>query len=92
MGQIKVYGLKENLNSIKSKMSDVIHSCVVEAFQFPKDKRFHRFFPLGKEDFYFPEGRISEKYTVIEISIFEGRSIDAKKNLVKLLLKELKRN
>ena len=40
MGQVKVYGLKENLNSIKSKMSDVIHSCVVEAFQFPKDKRF----------------------------------------------------
>lgn len=90
MGQVKVYGLEGNINSIKSKMSDVIHSCVMEAFQFPKDKRFHRFFPLGKEDFYFPEGR-SEKYTVIEISIFEGRSIDAKKNLIRLLFERIEK-
>jgi len=90
MGQVKVYGLEGNINSIKSKMSDVIHSCVVEAFQFPKDKKFHRFFPLDKENFYFPEGR-SEKYTIIEISIFEGRSIDAKKNLIRLLFERFEK-
>lgn len=90
MGQVKVYGIKENLNLIKSKISDVIHSCVVEAFQFPNDKRFHRFFPLDKEDFYFPEGK-SEKYTIIEISIFEGRSVEAKKNLIRLLFERIEK-
>ena len=90
MGQVKVYGLKESLNSNKSKISDVINSCVVEAFQFPEDKRFHRFFLLEKEDFYFPEGR-SEKYTIIEISVFEGRSIEAKKNLIKLLFDRMEK-
>jgi len=90
MGQVKVYGLKEHLNNIKSRMSEVIHSCVVEAFQFPEDKKFHRFFPLEKEDFYFPDGR-SEKYTVIEISIFEGRSAPAKKNLIKLLFERIEK-
>jgi len=90
MGQVKVYGLRGNLNSIKSRMSEVINSCVVESFQFPKDKKFHRFFPLEKEDFYFPEGR-SEKYTIIEISIFEGRSVQAKKNLIKLLFERIEK-
>ncbi|WP_201259518.1 hypothetical protein [Clostridium butyricum] len=44
MGQIKIYGLKDNLNSIRRRLSDVIQSCEVDAFQYPKEKRFHRFF------------------------------------------------
>ena len=35
MSQIRVYGLKENLNPIKAELSDVIHSCVVDALHFP---------------------------------------------------------
>ncbi len=88
MTQIKIYGLKENLNPIKQELSNVIHSCVVEAFKYPVDKRFHRFFPLEREDFYFPDER-SDAYTVIEISIFEGRSISAKKNLISLLYQQI---
>jgi Uncharacterized protein, 4-oxalocrotonate tautomerase homolog len=90
MGQIKVYGLKENLNNIKGKLSDIIHSCVVDAFQYPQDKRFHRFILLKKEDFYFSKDR-TEKYTIIEISIFEGRSIDAKKKLIRLLFERIQK-
>ena len=88
MGQIKIYGLDENLNEIKGKISNIIHSCIVDAFQFPKDKRFHRFFPLEKDNFYYPEGR-TEKYTIIEISVFEGRSVEAKKELIRLLFERI---
>jgi 4-oxalocrotonate tautomerase family enzyme len=84
MGQIKIYGLKEKLNPIKESMSNVIHSCLVEAFEFPTDKRFHRFFPMEKEDFLYANGR-TDSYTVIEISIFEGRTVEAKKMLIRLL-------
>jgi 4-oxalocrotonate tautomerase family enzyme len=84
MAQIKIYGIKEQLNPIKSLLSDVIHSCVVDALSFPKNKRAHRFFPLEPEDFYYPVGRTS-RYTIIEISMFEGRSIEAKKQLIHLL-------
>jgi len=31
MAQVKIYGLKEQLNPIKAQLSDVIHSCVVDA-------------------------------------------------------------
>lgn len=88
MAQIKIYGLKEQLNPIKSQLSDVIHSCVVDALSFPKDKRAHRFFPLDAEDFYYPEGR-TPRYTIIEISMFEGRSIEAKKQLIHLLFERI---
>ncbi|MYE87810.1 tautomerase family protein [Candidatus Poribacteria bacterium] len=88
MSQIKIYGLKENLNPIKAKLSDVIHSCVVDALDFPEDKRFHRFFPLDPSDFYYPGGRTT-KYTIIEISMFEGRSVEAKKHLIHLLFERV---
>lgn len=88
MSQIKVYGLEDNLNNIKGKLSEVIHSCVVDAFQMPEDKRFHRFFPLDRENFYFQSNR-TEKYIIIEISIFEGRTSEAKKKLIRLLFQRI---
>lgn len=88
MGQIKIYGVKDRLNPIKSKLSQIIHSCLVEAFDYPIEKKFQRFFPMEKEDFYFPKGR-TESYTVIEISIFEGRTIKAKKRLITLLFERI---
>jgi phenylpyruvate tautomerase PptA (4-oxalocrotonate tautomerase family) len=84
MAQIKIFGLREQLDSIKPQLSDVIHSCVMEALQYPIDKRAHRFFPMDRSDFYSPAGR-TDRYTIIEISMFEGRSVDAKKRLIRLL-------
>lgn len=88
MGQIKVYGMKENLNPIKETLSNVIHTCMVEALKYPTDKKFHRFFPMDKEDFYFASGR-TDAYTIIEISMFEGRTVEAKKKLINLLFERI---
>ena len=88
MAQIKIYGVGAQLNPIKAQLSDVIHSCVVDALQYPWDKRAHRFFPLDPSDFYFPVGR-TERYTIIEISMFEGRSLQAKKHLYRLLYERI---
>jgi hypothetical protein len=84
MSQVKIYGLREHLGPILRDVSDVIHSCVVDALQYPPDKRAHRFFPLDAAEFFYPPGR-SAKYTIIEFSMFEGRSIEAKKKLIRLL-------
>jgi hypothetical protein len=66
------------------EVSDVIHSCVVDALHYPPDKRAHRFFPLEPSEFFYPPGR-SERYTIIEIRMFEGRTVEAKKALIRLL-------
>ena len=88
MSQIKIYGIGTQLNPIKARLSDVIHSCVVDALQFPPDKRAHRFFPMAAEDFFSPAGR-TERYTIIEISMFEGRSVESKKRLIRLLFERV---
>ncbi len=44
MSQVKIYGVRERLLSIRNQLSEVIHGCVVEALQFPENKRAHRFF------------------------------------------------
>ena len=91
MAQIKVYGLKKHLSQTKALLSDTIHACAVEALALPPDKRFHRFFLLDPDDFYYPADR-TEKYTIIEISMFEGRSLAAKKRLITLLFDRLSRD
>jgi phenylpyruvate tautomerase PptA (4-oxalocrotonate tautomerase family) len=88
MAQIKIYGIGSHLDPIKPKLSDVIHSCVMDALQFPADKRAHRFFPLDASNFFYPAGR-TERYTIIEISMFEGRSIETKKRLIRLLFERI---
>ncbi|WP_397392862.1 tautomerase family protein [Polynucleobacter sp.] len=84
MSQIKIYGHKDSLKNHQINLSDAIHRAVVEALAYPVDKKFHRFIALEQSDFIFPADR-SLSYTIIEISIFEGRSIEAKKALIKLL-------
>ena len=84
MAQVKVYALASNLGMCKAKLSEVVHSCLVDAFGLPPEKRFQRFFSLSADDFIFPKNR-SSRYTILEIHIFEGRSAGAKKALIRLL-------
>jgi len=88
VAQIKIYGLREHLEPVRRRLSDAIHSCVVEALKFPEDKRAHRFFHMERDDFYFPASA-SEKYTIIEVSMFEGRSTETKKHLIRLLFERV---
>ena len=90
MAQIKIYGLGTHLSPIRQRLSDAIHACIVEALRYPPDKRAHRFFPLEREDFYSPAGR-TERYTILEISMFEGRTVETKKRLLRLLYERLGR-
>jgi len=84
VSQVKIYGTQSRLPGRRDALSDVIHGCVVDALEYPTEKRAHRFFALAPEDFRYPPGR-SDDYTIIEISLFEGRSVATKKKLYALL-------
>lgn len=85
---IVVYGIKDALNPIKSKLSDVIHQSMMSVLGIPEGKRAHRFMPMDKSDFYYPTDR-SDQYTVIEINMMEGRKVETKKALIKSLFSEI---
>jgi phenylpyruvate tautomerase PptA (4-oxalocrotonate tautomerase family) len=88
MSQVIVYGNTDHLTQHRAALSDTIHSCLVDAIGLPADKRFHRFIRLDREDFLYPADR-SERYTIIEISMFEGRGAETKKSLIRLLFERL---
>ena len=91
MSQIKIYGHREEIQKHRTALSDAIHSAVVQALSFPADKRFHRFIELEAESFIHPADR-SSNYIIIEISMFEDRSSEAKRNLIKALFSSIKQS
>ena len=84
MAQIKIFGIRESLYPIRERLSAVLHECVVEAFQYPKEKKAHRFIYIDQDSYFYFDTRTT-MHTIIEINAFEGRSVAAKKHLYKLL-------
>ena len=84
MAQVTIYGLRGSLGHGRAALSEAIHASVMQAFEYPPEKKFHRFIALDKADFIYPPDR-SDRYTIVEFSIFEGRSVEAKKLLIRLL-------
>ncbi|PKB18122.1 tautomerase family protein [Flavobacterium sp. 5] len=87
MGQIKIFGIKNELHQIRETVSTIIQECMFEAFEYPKEKKAHRFIYIEEDSFYYFEGRTT-KHTIIEINAFEGRSIEAKKKLYQFLFEK----
>ena len=83
MPQAKIYGLREHLAPAREAMSDAVNESISVAFSFPRERRLQRFFPMDREDFIYPLHERSERYTIIEIETFEGRSKDILKKLVR---------
>jgi phenylpyruvate tautomerase PptA (4-oxalocrotonate tautomerase family) len=90
MAQIKIYGLRDHAAPRREALSSVVHSCLVDALQLPPDKKFQRFILMEREDFIFPAGR-TDDYIILEISMFEGRSVETKKQLIALLFERVGR-
>lgn len=88
MAQVKIYGFHDQLNRYRSEISEGIHASAMAAFGLPAEKRFHRFCGMDAADFIFPGDR-SRQYTIIEVSMFEGRSVEAKKAFLRQVFTEL---
>ena len=90
MAQIKIYAQRETITRFRRAFSELIHQVVVETLSFPKEKKFHRFIAMDKEDFIFPDDK-SNDYTIIEILMMEGRSVETKKRLIKTLFAKIEK-
>ena len=88
MAQFVVYGHAAVLRPRIRQLSDAIHGAAVTALQLPAGKRFQRFVPLDPDCFVAPPDR-SQDYTIIEVSMFEGRSTATKKHLISELYRTM---
>ncbi|WP_188197115.1 tautomerase family protein [Nonomuraea sp. SYSU D8015] len=83
MAQVKVYGRRDVWSGRQREVSDLLQSCLVRAWGLPEDKRFHRFLLLDADDLVCPQR--SERYLIVEVVCFTGRSDDAKRALIREL-------
>jgi 4-oxalocrotonate tautomerase family enzyme len=81
MAQVVVYGRRQSLDQRRNVLSEAIHAAIMSALDYPPEKKFQRFMPLDESDFIYPADRGAD-YTIIEISLFEGRTDAAKRALI----------
>ena len=91
MSLVKIEILKGKNAEYKRAILNGIHSALVEAFKIPDNDKNHRLYELDNENFEFPDGK-SNQFTSIELTVFKGRSFEAKKNLYSTIVRNLKNN
>ena len=72
----------------RKRLLDGVHDALVEAFRIPDDDRTQRMIEHNPENFEIPTGA-GERYTLIEITAFPGRSPTAKRHLYQALVRNL---
>lgn len=63
-------------------LMESLHAALVEAFKIPERDRLIRFVEHSPDHFAVPPNA-TENYTLVEISMFPGRSLEGKRNLYK---------
>jgi phenylpyruvate tautomerase PptA (4-oxalocrotonate tautomerase family) len=66
----------------QQQLIEAVHAAMVAALKIPEHDRLIRFIEHRAEHFISPPGT-TDNYTLVEISLFPGRSLDAKRNLYK---------
>ncbi len=75
----------------KKALLDGIHNALVEAIKIPDWDRFQRLYELDAANFEKPD-KYSDDVVIIEITLFKGRSFEAKKMLYQLIVDKLADN
>ncbi|MET0339857.1 MAG: tautomerase family protein [Polyangiales bacterium] len=88
MAQFKIYGRIDYLRQVHRQLGDLVHAAAVRTLKLPDDKRFHRFIGLEDWQLVAPADR-SERYLILEVVLFTGRTLAARKALVAALMADL---
>ena len=72
----------------KKALLEAAHSALVEALRIPEHDRIQRLYELPAECFEIPPDK-TEAFTLIEVTMFPGRSLDAKRALYQALVRNL---
>ncbi len=88
MPLVKVEIIKGKNREYKKSLLDGIHNALVSAIKIPNDDRNQRLYELPSENFEKRSTR-TDSFTLIEITMFKGRTIDAKRKLYRNIIDNL---
>jgi phenylpyruvate tautomerase PptA (4-oxalocrotonate tautomerase family) len=69
---------------LKRGLLDAVHEALVSCFRIPDHDRAQRVVEYAPEDLEIPPGR-GERFTIVTVVAFTGRSLDAKRALYKTI-------
>lgn len=88
---VKIEIRKGYSSEYKKGILDGVHQALVDALGIPDSDRFQRIYELDKENFECPPDR-TNAVTLVQITLFPGRSFEAKKKLYKDIVENLGQN
>jgi phenylpyruvate tautomerase PptA (4-oxalocrotonate tautomerase family) len=88
MPHVRIEIVKGRSLAERRRLFQAVHDALMEAFRIPDDDRTQRIVEHDAENFEIPPGS-SDRYTLIEITAFPGRSAEAKRTLYRALVQKL---
>lgn len=89
MPLVRIEIIKGKDHDYKKKMMDAIHTALVNAIRIEEWDRFQRLYEIEDEFFERSESK-TDKFTMIEITMFPGRTKEQKARIFEEVTKELK--
>lgn len=89
MPVVKISMIEGRTREEKHAIMTAVHQALIKSFKIPENDRNIRVEEYTRENYPLPPGN-SEKYTLVEITAFAGRSVDAKRLLYKTIIENLK--
>jgi len=90
MPLVKISLCKGKSHKEKKALMDAVHSALVDSFEIPEGDRNQRIVEFEPENFEYSEGK-TQNFTIIEMAVFPGRTIAAKRKLYNKLVENLQK-
>lgn len=91
MPAVKIEIRKGKSDEYKKAILNGVHDALVKSIKIPDYDRFQRLYELDELNFEAPPTK-TDNVTIIEITMFKGRSIESKRNLYKEIIDNLYKN
>lgn len=91
MPLVKIEMRKGKSTEYKKALFDGVHQALVDAFKIPDHDRMQRLYEWDQNDFEISSDK-SEDAVLIELTVFKGRSLQAKKDLYKAIADNLEKS
>jgi 4-oxalocrotonate tautomerase family enzyme len=82
---VKIEIIKGHTKEYKKLYMQTVHDALVKVLGIPDDDRFQRLYEIDPDYFETNESK-TDKFSIIELTLFPGRNKEIKENLIKEIL------
>ncbi len=88
---VKIDIIEGKSTEYKNAVLDGVHQAIIKTFNVPKSELLQRLYELPFNNFEYPKDRTVDA-TIIEITMFPGKSLKIKRELYQRIVNNLKKN